>query len=189
MGRTSNKRQEILAFLRSFSAENGYIPSVREIMQAVGLHSTASVQYHLNELSRAGLLEMGGGKNRAIRLQNRQGIPIVGTVAAGLPILAEENIDGYLPWDAEEGCFALRVQGDSMIDAHIFDGDKVVVRPQPTAENDEIVVALLEDEATVKRLRRENGEVWLLPENPAYAPIDGRNAVILGVVRTVIREL
>ena len=189
MGRTSNKREEILRFLTQFVAENGYAPSVREIMQAVGLRSTSTVQYHLNELSRAGLIETDGGKSRAIRLPDRRGVPVVGTVAAGMPILAEENIDGYLPWDGEEGCFALRVKGDSMIDAHIFDGDKVIVRPQPTAENYEIVVALIGDEATVKRLSRENSEVWLLPENAAYTPIDGRDAVIVGKVCAVIREL
>lgn len=188
MSRTSTKRQEILSFLRSFTAENGYVPSVREIMQAVGLRSTSTVQYHLNELNRAGLIAMGDGKSRAIRLPERRGVPVVGTVAAGMPILAEENIDGYLPWDAEEGCFALRVKGDSMIDAHIFDGDKVIVRPQPTAENYEIVVALIGDEATVKRLFRENGKVWLLPENPAYTPIDGCDASIVGKVCAVIRE-
>lgn len=189
MARTSKKRQEIYTFLRNFTAENGYAPSIREIMQAVGLRSTASVQYHLNELSREGLLKMGGGKNRAISLPSHRGIPVVGTVAAGIPILADENIDGYLPWDGESGCFALRVKGDSMIDAHIFDGDKVVVRPQTAAENGEIVVALIGDEATVKRLHREHGEVWLLPENSEYEPIDGREAVILGKVRAVIREL
>ena len=188
MSRTSTKRQEILSFLRSFTAENGYVPSVREIMQAVGLRSTSTVQYHLNELNRAGLIAMGDGKSRAIRLPERRGVPVVGTVAAGMPILAEENIDGYLPWDGEEGCFALRVKGDSMIDAHIFDGDKVIVRPQPTAENYEIVVALIGDEATVKRLFRENGKVWLMPENPAYDPIDGCDAAILGKVCAVIRE-
>ncbi len=108
-------------------------------------------------------------------------------VMAGQPILAVENIEGYLPWD-EEDCFALHVRGDSMIEAGIFDGDKVVVRPQQTADHGDIVVALLGDEATVKRLSRKNGEVWLMPENPAYFPIDGREAQILGKVRAVIRE-
>ena len=112
----------------------------------------------------------------------------VGVVTAGQPILAVENIEGYVPWEAEAGCFALRVRGDSMIEAGIFDGDKVVVRPQQTAENGEIVVALLGDSATVKRLRRRSGEVWLMPENPAYDPIDGREAQILGKVKAVIRE-
>ena len=188
MSRTSSKREEILAFLKDFSAQYGYAPSVREIMQGVGLKSTASVHYHLRALNDSGAIEMDADKNRAIRLPER-GVPVVGTVAAGQPILAEQNIEGYLPWNADPECFALRVKGDSMIDAHIFPGDTVIVRPQPTAENGEIVVALIGDEATVKRLRRRSGEVWLLPENPAYAPIDGREAVILGKVRAVVREL
>ena len=115
-------------------------------------------------------------------------MPLIGVVTAGQPILAVENIEGYLPWDGDKDCFALRVRGDSMIEAGIFDGDKLIVRPQSTAENGEIVVALLGEEATVKRLKRQNGEVWLMPENPAYEPIDGRYAQILGKVRAVIRE-
>ena len=149
------------------------------------------MHYHLSELSRSGAIEMDGGKNRAISLGAEaapQGVPLVGVVTAGQPILAVENIEGYVPWEAEAGCFALRVRGDSMIEAGIFDGDKVVVRPQQTAENGEIVVALLGDSATVKRLRRRGGEVWLMPENPAYDPIDGREAQILGKVKAVIRE-
>lgn len=189
MARTSSKREEILEFLRQFVADNGYAPSVREIMQAVGLRSTATVHYHLSALHDAGLLTVDGSKNRAISLPGGRGLPVIGVVTAGQPILATENIEGYLPWEAEPGCFALRVRGDSMINAGILSGDTVVVRPQPTAENGEIVVALLVDEATVKRLSRKNGEVWLLPENPAYDPIDGTNAVILGKVKTVIREL
>ena len=158
MGRSSSKREEIYAFLKDYIASHGYPPTTREIMAGVGLRSTASVHYHLSELSRSGAIEMDGGKNRAISL------------------------------GAEAGCFALRVRGDSMIEAGIFDGDKVVVRPQQTAENGEIVVALLGDSATVKRLRRRSGEVWLMPENPAYDPIDGREAQILGKVKAVIRE-
>lgn len=189
MARTSSKREEILSFLREFVAENGYAPSVREIMRAVGLRSTATVHYHLSALQAAGFLTLDSSKNRAISLPGGRGLPIVGVVTAGQPILATENIEGYLPWDADAGCFALRVRGDSMMNAGILSGDKVIVRPQPTAENGEIVVALLGEEATVKRLSRSNGEVWLLPENPAYDPIDGRDAVILGKVKTVIREL
>lgn len=188
MGRTSTKREEILAFLRKSTAENGYPPTVREIMRAVGLKSTASVHYHLTELDRLGLINVDGSKNRAISLPEPAGVPIIGVVTAGQPILAVENIEGYLPWDGEKDCFALRVRGDSMIEAGILSGDKVIVRPQPTAENGEIVVALIEDEATVKRLRRQNGEVWLMPENPAYEPIDGTHAQILGKVKAVIRE-
>ena len=108
-------------------------------------------------------------------------------VTAGQPILAVENLEGYLPWD-DDGCFALRVRGDSMIEAGILDGDKVVVRPQPTAEHGEIVVAMIGEEATVKRLHRQKGEIWLMPENPNYAPIDGSEAQIIGKVRAVIRE-
>lgn len=188
MPRTTNKREEILAFLKNFSAQYGYAPSVREIMQGVGLKSTASVHYHLRALSDSGAIEMDADKNRAIRLPER-GVPVVGTVAAGQPILAEENIEGYLPWGGDPDCFALRVKGDSMINAHIFNGDTVIVRPQAMADNGEIVVALIGDEATVKRLSRSGGEVWLLPENPDYAPIDGREAQILGKVRAVIREI
>ena len=188
MARVSNKREEILTFLRDFSAQNGYAPTVREIMRAVGLKSTASVYYHLSALSDAGLISMDGGKNRTIRLPNPGGIPVIGTVAAGTPILAQENIEGYLPWGGDNNCFALQVKGDSMIDAGILSGDKVIIRPQPTAEHGEIVVALLGDEATVKRLSRKDGQVWLLPENPAYSPIDGREAQIIGKVCAVYRE-
>lgn len=189
MARVSNKREEILNFLREFHADNGYAPSVREIMAAVGLKSTASVHYHLSELNRTDQISMARSKNRAISLPDHgNGIPIVGVVTAGAPILAIENIEGYLPWDGDSDCFALRVRGDSMVGAGIFDGDKVIVRPQPIADTGQIVVALLGDEATVKRLRRSNGEVWLMPENEAYDPIDGREAQIIGLVRAVIRE-
>ena len=188
MARVSSKREEILEFLRDFSAQNDYAPTVREIMRAVGLKSTASVYYHLSALNDAGLISMDGGKNRTIRLSNPGGIPVIGTVAAGTPILAQENIEGYLPWGGDNSCFALQVKGDSMIDAGILSGDKVIVRPQPTAEHGEIVVALLGDEATVKRLSRKDGQVWLLPENPAYSPIDGREAQIIGKVCAVYRE-
>ena len=188
MARVSSKREEILEFLRDFSAQNGYAPTVREIMRAVDLKSTASVYYHLSALNDAGLISMDGGKNRTIRLSNPGGIPVIGTVAAGTPILAQENIEGYLPWGGDNSCFALQVKGDSMIDAGILSGDKVIVRPQPTAEHGEIVVALFEDEATVKRLSRKDGQVWLLPENPAYSPIDGRKAQIIGKVCAVYRE-
>ncbi len=191
MGRKSNKKQEILQFLTDFIRENSYAPSVREICQAVGLQSTATVHYHLNALRDEGSICMDELKKRTITLpvaQKSGHIPVVGVVTAGMPILAVENIEGYLPWDGDESCFALRVRGDSMINAGILDGDKVVVRPQQTAENGEIVVALLEDSATVKRLRKSGQELWLMPENPAYEPIDGRQAQILGRVKAVIRD-
>lgn len=192
MARTSTKQQDILEFLRTFTAENGYAPSVREICTAVGLRSTASVHYHLAELKRQGQIDIDENKNRAITLSEAHQpgrIPIIGTVAAGMPILAQENIEGYLPWDGDDTCFALRVQGYSMINAGILDGDHVVVRPQSTADTGDIVVALLDDEATVKRFRRDtHGGIWLLPENPDYQPLDGRYAKILGKVKAVYRE-
>ena len=133
---------------------------------------------------------MDGMKKRTITLADSHRadrIPVVGVVTAGVPILAVENIEGYLPWDGEAGCFALRVRGDSMIGAGILDGDRVVVRSQPTADNGEIVVALLGDSATVKRFRKDGNQIWLLPENPAYQPIDGNHAQIIGKVKAVIR--
>ena len=191
MARTSNKREQILNFLTQFMNEHGYAPTVREICNAVGLQSTATVHYHLNALRDAGLIEMDEMKKRAISLPDAQRadrIPVVGVVTAGVPILATENIEGYIPWDGESGCFVLRVRGDSMIGAGILDGDKVVVRPQPDAENGQIVVALLDDSATVKRLKKTGCDVWLMPENPSYEPIPGNEAKILGRVKALIRE-
>lgn len=191
MARTSNKREQILNFLIQFMNEHGYAPTVREICNAVGLQSTATVHYHLNALRDAGLIEMDEMKKRAISLPDAQRadrIPVVGVVTAGVPILATENIEGYIPWDGESGCFVLRVRGDSMIGAGILDGDKVVVRPQPDAENGQIVVALLDDSATVKRLKKMGRDVWLMPENPSYEPIPGNEAKILGRVKALIRE-
>ena len=191
MARTSDKQQKILEFLNDFIDENSYPPTVREICAAVGLKSTATVSYHLAELSRLGKIQNNSGKRRAISLPDQQRtnrIPLVGVVSAGMPILAEENLDGTVPWDGDPSCFALRIQGDSMIGAGILDGDKVIVRPQPEAQNGEIVVALLGDEATCKRFRRDATGIWLLPENPDYQPIDGREATILGKVKGVIRE-
>ena len=191
MPRTSNKAELIMDYVNQFIQENGYSPSVREIGAAVGLRSTASVSYHLQALQDKGLLQAPGakGRKRAIVTGQRQGqIPVIGVVTAGIPILAVENQEGTISWDGEPGCFALRVRGDSMINAGILSGDKVIVRPQQTAEDGQIVVAMIEDEATVKRLSRKNGEIWLLPENDAYDPIDGTYAEIIGIVRGVVRE-
>lgn len=191
MARTTDKQEKILEFLNQYIEEKGYPPSVREICAAVGLKSTATVSYHLNELKRQGRIQGDSTKRRAISLPETQRvgrIPLIGVVTAGLPILAVENQEGTIPWDGDQTCFALRVRGDSMIGAGILDGDKVVVRPQPEADNGEIVVALLGDEATVKRFHRDADGVWLLPENPNYTPIDGREAQILGKVKAVIRE-
>ena len=188
MARTSNKRQEILAFVKNYFKENGYAPSVRDIKDGVGLSSTASVHYHLKALAETGELSIDGSKNRAIRRPDQAGIPIIGVVTAGYPILAVEHIEGYLKIQADDDSFALRVRGDSMIEAGIYDGDKVIVRPQEFANHGEIVVALIGDEATVKRLHLQSGEVWLKPENPNYNPINGKTAKILGVVKAIYRE-
>ena len=191
MPRTSDKAQLILEYVNRFILENGYSPSVREIGAAVGLRSTASVSYHLQALQEKGLLQNPGakGRKRAIVTSLRPGqIPVVGVVTAGLPILACENQEGTMAWEGEPGCFALRVRGDSMVGAGILSGDKVVVRPQPSADDGQIVVARIGDEATVKRLRRRNGEIWLMPENDNYDPIDGSEAELIGIVKAVVRE-
>ena len=191
MPRTSDKAEQILDYVNQFVQQNGYAPSVREIGAAVGLRSTASVSYHLRQLQEKGMLQEPGakGRKRAIVTAQRPGqIPVVGVVTAGLPILAVENQEGTMPWEGDPKCFALRVRGESMMGAGIMDGDRVVVRPQPNADDGQIVVARIEDEATVKRLSRKNGEIWLLPENPAFDPIDGSEAEIIGIVKAVYRE-
>lgn len=190
MSKTNPREEQVLNFIREYSAENGYAPSIREICAGVGLRSTASVNYHLKNLQQKGMLTLGEkGRKRAIAAPQRPGqIPLIGTVTAGLPILAFENQEGVISWDGDPSCFALRVRGDSMVGAGILSGDVVVVRPQPTADDGQIVVARLEDEATVKRLRRRNGEIWLMPENEAYTPIDGAYAQIIGVVKALVRE-
>lgn len=205
-----DRRRSIYDYIAAYIAEKGYGPSVREICDAVSLSSTATVHYHLRALAEAGLIRMENGKKRAISLSGPEAaeeaearrqyaetqqagrpqrlVPLLGTVAAGRPIPAVEDVEGYLPWDGGEDWFALRIRGESMKNAGILAGDKVIVRPQPTAENGEIVVALLGDEATVKRFLRREGRIWLMPENEAFEPIEGDEATILGVVRGVIRE-
>ena len=160
----------------------------------MGLKSPSTVHFHLKRLQERGLIEKGDFKGRAIVLREQMighnRIPIVGRVAAGSPILAQECIEDYLTFDCggrDEEFFALRVRGESMLNAGILPGDLVVVRRQQTANNGEIVVALLEDEATVKRLSRRNGKTWLLPENDDYSPIDGTYATIMGKVTAVVR--
>jgi len=197
MKKLSAKQMEIYRFITEFSQESGYPPSVREICAAVGLRSPSTVHSHLKALQQAGMIVKDEHKTRAINVNGPNspaagtpGVPILGYVAAGQPILAVENIEGYVSYDAPgyEDCFALRVRGDSMVNAGILEGDLIVVRQQPSADNGQIVVAMIEDEATVKRLKKTDGRIWLLPENPRYAPIDGTHCEILGLVKAVIRE-
>jgi len=190
------KQQEIYDFIVQFTQENGYPPSVREIGQAVGLKSPSTVHFHIKGLESAGVLTKAAGKTRAMTLQDgedaarRDKIPLVGNVAAGSPILAQECVEEYLTYDTNGMVgehFALKVRGESMLGAGILPDDLVIVHQQENARNGEIVVALLEDEATVKTLSKRGGELWLLPENPDYEPIDGREARILGKVVGLVR--
>ena len=195
MAELTNMQQRIYEYIASCIREQGYPPSVREIGEAVGLKSPSTVHFHLKHLEEAGVIEKGAGKGRAITLTApavpEDKIPIVGNVAAGSPILAEECIEDYLTFDTGghgDEYFALRVRGESMLNAGILPDDLVVVRRQQTCSNGDIVVAMIENEATVKRFSKQNGHVWLLPENEAYSPIDGTYAQILGKVAAVVRR-
>ena len=195
MAELTSMQQRIYEYIASCIREQGYPPSVREIGEAVGLKSPSTVHFHLKHLEEAGVIEKGAGKGRAITLTAppvpEDKVPIVGNVAAGSPILAEECIEDYLTFDTGghgDEYFALRVRGESMLNAGILPGDLVVVRRQQTCSNGEIVVAMIEDEATVKRFSKQNGHIWLLPENEAYSPIDGSYAQILGKVSAVVRR-
>ena len=194
MVKLTQMQQKIYDYIVFSIQEQGYPPSVREIGDAVGLKSPSTVHFHLKHLEEAGVITKGAGKGRAITHTEptapKNQVPIVGNVAAGTPILAEECIEDYLPYDTggrEGEYFALRVRGESMINAGILPGDLVVVHQQSSARHGDIVVALFEDEATVKRLSLKGGQVWLLPENEDYAPINGANAQILGKVASVVR--
>ena len=193
MGRKSDMQTRIYETIVRMIQEQGYAPSVREIGEAVGLKSPSTVHFHLKKLEEAGLIEKGACKGRAIAVSGVQEgrIPILGHVAAGAPILAQECVEDYITFDTGGRAgefFALRVRGYSMKNAGILPGDLVVVRRQPTAVQGEIVVALLGEEATVKRLKLKREQVWLLPENEEYEPIDGTDAQILGKVTAVIRQ-
>jgi len=193
MASLTKSQQLVYDYLCSTMAERAVPPSVREICAATGLRSTSTVHSHLKSLEALGYITRDAGLNRSIHIVGASAakqVPILGKVTAGLPILAVEDIEGYIPYPDKSGkeLFALHVDGLSMINAGILDGDYVIAEKTPVAENGEIVVALLGDSATVKRLRRRGGEVWLMPENPAYDPIDGREAQILGKVKAVIRE-
>lgn len=194
MPKKSDMTERVYQYLQEAIARQGYAPSVREICEAVGLKSPSTAHFHLKRLQEQGLIEKGDCKGRAIVLREqreRDRIPIVGCVAAGSPILAQESIEDYLAFDCqgrEDEYFALRVRGESMLGAGILPRDLVVVRRQQTAVNGEIVVALLGNEATVKRFSRKGDRVWLLPENDAYEPIDGTGSQILGKVAAVVRR-
>jgi repressor LexA len=204
----TKRQQEIFDFIRRYSARYGYPPTVRDIGKAVGLASSSTVHAHLANLERIGLLRRDPSKPRAIELLDKAmgtavesvrsmvratGVPLVGSVAAGQPMLAEENIEGYISVPdvagGAEGEYALRVRGESMKEAGILEGDLVVVRPQQTAEEGDIVVALLGEEATVKRFYREADHVRLQPENDALEPIRSREVEVLGRVVGVLRRL
>lgn len=190
------KQQRIYDYIVEFTAEHGYPPSVREIAAAVGLKSPSTVHFHLKALEEAGVISRGSGKTRAITAEEPaqprvNQVPLLGNVAAGSPILADQCVEDYLPFDTggvSGEHFALRIRGESMLRAGILPGDFVIVHQQETANNGEIVIALLEDEATCKRLLRRGGETWLMPENEDYSPIDGREARILGRVVGVVRH-
>ena len=197
----TKRQKEIFEYIRQYARKTGYPPTVREIGKAVGLHSSSTVHAHLANLEKIGLLRRDPTKPRAIELLvdkakqalRGQGLPLVGEVAAGEPVLAEENIEDYLELPGviggEDGDYILRVKGDSMKDAGILEGDYVVVKQAEDARNGEIVVALLEHEATVKRFFREKDRVRLQPENSAYKPIRTRNAQLLGKVVGVFRSV
>ncbi|MGC2130500.1 MAG: transcriptional repressor LexA [Candidatus Aquilonibacter sp.] len=199
----TERQQRILDVIRAFTVERGYPPSVREIGERVGLSSSSTIHAHLKALERRGLILRDPTKPRALRSDLGLGtapvpesivLPIVGKVAAGTPILAEEHLEGEFVLPASfvprvtDG-FMLRVQGDSMIEAAILDGDLIMVRPQRVARDGEIVVAMLDGEATVKRYYREDGRIRLQPENRSMAPIYASDVEIIGRVEAVVRRL
>lgn len=196
----SAKQREILEHIKNVTLSRGYPPTVREIGEAVGLKSSASVHAHLATLEKNGYIRRDPSKPRAIEIVDDEfaitrkeyvQVPIVGRVAAGEPLLAEENISEYFPIPADmlpnEQIFMLIIRGDSMINAGIFDGDKVIVRQKNTAQNGDIVVALIEDGATVKTFYNEGDHIRLQPENPDYDPIIVKDVSILGEVIGVFR--
>jgi repressor LexA len=197
----TKRQKEIFEYIRKYAAKTGYPPTVREIGKAVGLHSSSTVHAHLANLEKLGLLRRDPTKPRAIELLvdkarravRGPGLPLVGRVAAGQPILAEEHIEEYVEVPSvlggESGDYVLRVAGDSMKDVGILANDYVIVRPSEDADNGEIVVALIEDEATVKRFYREQGQVRLEAANEAYKPIRTRDVQVLGKVVGVFRKV
>ena len=198
----TKRQQEIFEYIKTYAGEHGYPPTVRDIGKAIGLTSSSTVHAHLANLEKLGLLKRDPTKPRALELLGQaakkvvpgpSGLPLVGRVAAGAPVLAEENIEEYVPVPqiagGEEGEFVLRVAGESMRDAGILEGDYVIVRRQDTADDGDIVVALVEDEATVKRFFRESDHIRLQPENETMDPIRVREVQILGRVVGVCRRV
>ncbi len=205
------RQRKILDFISSATADRGYPPSMREIGEAVGLTSSGSVDYQLKILGEKGFITRDANRARALEVVSpatagvpehlAEGdlmptaayVPLVGQIAAGGPILAEQSVEEIFPLPkslvGEGQLFMLTVKGDSMIDAAICDGDFVVVRQQSTCENGDIVAALLDDEATVKTFKKRDGHVWLMPHNPAYEPILGDHAQIMGKVVSVLRKM
>ncbi|HEX3456476.1 MAG TPA: transcriptional repressor LexA [Candidatus Baltobacteraceae bacterium] len=196
----TERQRRILDVIASFTAEHGYPPSVREIGELVGLSSSSTIHAHLKALERRGLIQRDPTKPRALRSANHSPmpdalvVPVLGRVAAGVPITAQEDVEGefVLPTQfvpRSSNAFMLRVQGDSMIDAAILSGDLILVRPQRTAENGEVVVAMIDGEATVKRFYREAGRIRLQPENQTMTPIYASDVEIVGRVEAVVRRL
>ncbi|UJW29579.1 transcriptional repressor LexA [Saccharothrix sp. AJ9571] len=200
------RQQRILVTIQDWVNRHGYSPSTREIGDAVGLRSSSSVSKHLAALEEKGFLRRGSTVSRPMDVRlflrgthrpdaggDSVSVPVVGHIAAGTPISADEHVDDVLTLPRQFAgrgtVFGLQVRGDSMIDAAICDGDTVVVRQQPEAHSGQIVAAMIDEEATVKVYRRRNGHVYLEPRNPAYEPLDGDNAVILGVVVSVLRTV
>jgi len=200
----TKRQQEIFDFIRKYSAKYGYPPTVRDIGKAVGLASSSTVHAHLANLEKIGLLRRDPSKPRAIELLDRavesvrgivraEGLPLVGSVAAGNPVLAEENVEEYVSVPeiagGADGEYLLRIRGDSMKEAGILEGDYVVVRPQDTANDGEVVVALLGEEATVKRFFRESDHIRLQPENDTMEPIRSKEVKVLGRVVGLLRTV
>jgi len=200
------RQTKILLAIKEAMETNGYPPSMREIGEAAGLSSPSSVKYQLEALESKGWIRRDPSRGRALEVlspgderfedikpERTHNVPLVGRIAAGGPILAEQNVEELFPLPAslvgEGELFMLKVVGDSMIDAAICDGDYVVIRSQKDANKGEIVAAMIDGEATVKTLSKKNGQIWLLPANDSYQPIDGNQAEILGVVTAVLRSL
>lgn len=217
----TDRQRKVLDAIKTHLAKQGFAPSFREIGEAAGLKSPSSVKHQLQVLDEKGFIRMNANKGRAIEVVNlndeepngkvaqvipfpsqddacgsimaSHDVPLVGRIAAGVPITAEQHVDDVMRLPERltgtGNLFMLEVHGDSMIDAAICDGDFVVVREQNSAENGDIVAALLDDEATVKTFRKDHGHVWLIPHNPGYSPIDGTHAEIMGKVVTVLRKI